>query len=73
MSIFHHQHLEFGRRGLRRRSFLHAVSAGAVAAGTLNFRDLMSLQAAAEQAMVVNDQHSYRTLSVRPALFLHQL
>ena len=46
MSLFHHQNVRIGRRGIQRRSFLHYVSAGAVAAGTLNFRDLMSLQAA---------------------------
>lgn len=33
------------RSAVTRRSFLHCVSAGAIAAGTLNFRDLMSLQA----------------------------
>lgn len=46
MSLYHHQHVQFGRRGLSRRSFFHHVSAAAVAAGTLSFRDLMSLQAA---------------------------
>jgi hypothetical protein len=46
MSVYHHQNVRIGRRGIQRRSFLHYVSAGAVAAGTLNFRDLMSLQAA---------------------------
>ncbi|MBI5758857.1 MAG: DUF1501 domain-containing protein [Planctomycetales bacterium] len=33
------------RRGFTRRSFLHSVSAGALAAGSVNFHDLMSLQA----------------------------
>jgi hypothetical protein len=33
------------RRGVSRRSFLHTLSAGAVAAGAVNFRDLMALQA----------------------------
>ena len=46
MSLYHHQNVRIGRRGIQRRSFLHYVSAGAVAAGTLNFRDLMSLQSA---------------------------
>ena len=46
MSLYHHQNIRIGRHGIQRRSFLHHVSAGAVAAGTLNFRDLMSLQAA---------------------------
>ncbi|MFO1020679.1 MAG: DUF1501 domain-containing protein [Planctomycetales bacterium] len=45
MNLFHHQNLAFGRQGLNRRSFVHAVSAGALAAGTVNFRDIMSLQA----------------------------
>jgi hypothetical protein len=46
MNTFHHQNVGVSRRGFSRRSFLHTVSAGAVAAGTLSFRDLMSLQAA---------------------------
>jgi hypothetical protein len=46
MSVFHHQHVKIHRQGFSRRSFLHSVSAGAIAAGTLSFRDLMSLQAA---------------------------
>ncbi|MSR57791.1 MAG: DUF1501 domain-containing protein [Planctomycetaceae bacterium] len=46
MSLFHHQAITLGRRGVSRRSFLHCVSAGAVAAGTLDFRDLMSVHAA---------------------------
>ena len=46
MSLFHHEYVQTGRWGLSRRSFLHTVSAGSVAAGTLSFRDLMSLQAA---------------------------
>jgi hypothetical protein len=45
MSVFHHQTVQINRRGISRRSFLHSVSAGALAAGTLSFRDLMSLQA----------------------------
>jgi hypothetical protein len=40
-----HDHLAFTRRGLNRRSFLHRVSAGALAAGSLSFVDLVSLQA----------------------------
>lgn len=46
MPTFLHQNVTLSRRGVNRRNFLHAVSAGAVAAGTLNFRDLMSVQAA---------------------------
>ena len=46
MSVFHHQHVNTHRQGFSRRSFLHSVSAGTIAAGTLSFRDLMSLQAA---------------------------
>jgi hypothetical protein len=47
MSLFHHQHVRFlNRHDVSRRSFLQTVSAGAVAAGTINFRQLMSLQAA---------------------------
>lgn len=45
MSLFHHQALNLSRRGVTRRSFLHHVSAGAAAAGALNFCDLMSVQA----------------------------
>lgn len=46
MNLFHHQHVRFlNRYDLSRRSFLQFVSAGAVAAGALNFRQLMSLQA----------------------------
>lgn len=45
MNVFHHQAVSFGTRGVSRRSFLHYVSAGAVAAGSLNFRDLMSVRA----------------------------
>jgi hypothetical protein len=41
-----HEQVRFTSRGLSRRGFLHTVTAGAVAAGTLNLRDLMSLQAA---------------------------
>src|SRR5262249_55011467 len=46
MSLFHHLDVSLTRRGVSRRNFLHHVSAGALAAGTLNFRDLMSVQAA---------------------------
>ena len=45
MSLFHHLDVNLTRRGFSRRSFLHCVSAGAVAAGTLDFRDLMTVQA----------------------------
>lgn len=44
-TVSHHQQVQFGRGGVSRRSFLHQVSAGAFAAGTLNLRDVMSLQA----------------------------
>ena len=40
-----HDHIAVRRRGLSRRSFLHNVSAGALAAGSLSFVDLVSLQA----------------------------
>ena len=46
MHLSHHQLVAPARGGFSRRSFLHAVSASAVAAGTLSFRDLASLQAA---------------------------
>lgn len=42
----HHEKICITSRGVSRRGFLHSVTAGAVAAGTLNLRDLMSLQAA---------------------------
>ncbi|MGD9853590.1 MAG: DUF1501 domain-containing protein [Planctomycetaceae bacterium] len=45
MHLTRHDHVRLSRRGATRRSFLHTVSAGAVAAGTLSFRDLLSLQA----------------------------
>jgi Protein of unknown function (DUF1501) len=46
MSLFHHEFVRFiGKSVLSRRSFLQHVSAGAVAAGTLNFRQLMSVHA----------------------------
>ena len=45
MNWFHHQAVSLSRQGLSRRSFLHAVSAGAIAAGTLSFRDVISLRA----------------------------
>jgi hypothetical protein len=41
-----HDHISLRRRGLSRRSFLHHVSAGALAAGGISFLDLVSLQAA---------------------------
>jgi len=40
-----HEQVQFSRRGLNRRRFMHHVSAAAVAAGTLSFRDVISLQA----------------------------
>src|SRR5260370_10439042 len=45
MSLFQHLDIASTRGGFWRRSFLHYVSAGAVAAGTLDFRDLMSVRA----------------------------
>ncbi|MEX2317469.1 MAG: DUF1501 domain-containing protein, partial [Pirellulales bacterium] len=45
MQLFHHQNVRITRRGVSRRSFLHTVSAASIAAGTLSFRDLMSLRA----------------------------
>ncbi|MCG6156891.1 DUF1501 domain-containing protein [Rubinisphaera margarita] len=46
MSTSIHELIQWGRRGFSRRRFLHTVSASGLAAGTLGFRDLMSLQAA---------------------------
>lgn len=45
MFISYHQQARLHRGGVSRRSFLHGVSAGAVAAGSLGFTDLMSLYA----------------------------
>lgn len=45
MSLYRHDTISVGRRGFSRRSFLKTVSAGAVAAGTLGFHDLISLKA----------------------------
>ena len=44
--LSHHEQIRITSRGLSRRGFLHTVTASAAAAGTLNLRDLMSLQAA---------------------------
>jgi hypothetical protein len=41
-----HEQVKVRKRGVSRRSFLHSVSASSLAAGTLNLRDVMSLQAA---------------------------
>jgi hypothetical protein len=41
-----HEQVKVRKHGVSRRGFLHTVSAGALAAGTLNLRDVMSLQAA---------------------------
>jgi hypothetical protein len=46
MTLYNHLDVLVTRRGVSRRNFLHYVSAGALAAGTLDFRDLMSVQAA---------------------------
>ena len=40
-----HDHLQLTRRGVSRRSFLHTVAAGAAAAGTLSFHDMLAVQA----------------------------
>ncbi len=40
-----HEMINMTRHGFNRRRFLHTVSAASVAAGTLGFRDLISLQA----------------------------
>ena len=45
MTFCHHESVAL-RPHVTRRRFLHTVSSGAIAAGALNFRDLMSLQAA---------------------------
>ncbi len=45
MKLFRSEQVRINRGGVSRRSFLRGVSAGAVAAGTINFRDLMSLRA----------------------------
>jgi hypothetical protein len=46
MTIARHDQLKANGNGFSRRSFLHRVSAGALAAGTLSLRDVMTLQAA---------------------------
>src|SRR5687768_10435780 len=45
MFLSRHDHVAHTRRGFTRRSFLHGVSAAAVAAGTLGLRDVVSLRA----------------------------
>lgn len=45
MKLFHQQNVHIHDRGISRRSFFHQISLAAVAAGTVNFRELMSLQA----------------------------
>lgn len=45
MLTYRHDNLTITRRGCSRRSFLRSVSAGALAAGTLSFHDLLTLQA----------------------------
>lgn len=44
--LSHHEQVRITSRGLSRRGFLHTVTTSAAIAGTLNLRDLMSLQAA---------------------------
>jgi hypothetical protein len=46
MTTARHDQIRVRRDGINRRSFLHSVTAGAVAAGSLNLRDVMTLQAA---------------------------
>jgi hypothetical protein len=46
MSLFHHLNISLTPRGVSRRNFLHYVSTGALAAGTLDFCALMSVRAA---------------------------
>ncbi len=41
-----HEQVKVRKHGVSRRGFLHTVSTGALAAGTLSLRDVMSLQAA---------------------------
>jgi len=45
MNFFHHQAVNVSRRGVSRRGFVQTLSAGALTAGALNFRDVMSLRA----------------------------
>lgn len=45
MAMAWHENVSLTRQGWSRRGFLHGVSAAAAAAGTLSFRDAMSLQA----------------------------
>jgi hypothetical protein len=40
-----HENVRIGRRGVSRRGFIHAVSASALAAGTLSFRDVVTVKA----------------------------
>lgn len=46
MTSARHEHVRIGRNRISRRGFLHTLSAGAFAAGSLNLRDMMTLQAA---------------------------
>lgn len=46
MPVSLHEQVRINRAGVSRRGFLHYVSAGAVAAGTMNFREVMSVHAA---------------------------
>ena len=45
MNASWHETVNLSRTGINRRRFLHTVSAAGLAAGTLSFRDLVSLQA----------------------------
>jgi len=46
MTAVRHEQVRIRQGAVSRRGFLHTVSAGAVAAGTLSLRDVMTLQAA---------------------------
>lgn len=46
MKLFNNEQVQLTRRGVRRRGFLQAVAGSSIAAGTLSFRDAMSLHAA---------------------------
>jgi uncharacterized protein (DUF1501 family) len=45
MNLIHHEQVGIRRGRISRRGFLHRVAGGAVAAGALSFRDLLSLKA----------------------------
>ncbi len=45
MSTYLHEHITVGRKHVNRRRFLQRISATAIAAGTLNFREMLPVQA----------------------------